>query len=208
MLVGTLVLALVISSRRWSSSIKNGRASFPLYCVTVGSHNSRAGNGEARNSTRSSSSQLGNIIGSRQCDPWPNLFVPFLGSQLRPTGSSNSEKTDCTSGIFPPKLFWGGEEGKWGSGGMLPRKIVKFRLHEKSFCAFSDEFEPKLNWPSYTSLTSFSARNFDQILNCTWRSLVFRESLQEWCDLHPFEQSRQLQVQLCCRLQRQKVRKR
>ena len=35
---------------------------------------------------------------------------------------------------------------------------------------------------------------------------LLRESLQEWCDLHPFVRRRQLQVQMCCRLQRQKVR--
>ena len=37
---------------------------------------------------------------------------------------------------------------------------------------------------------------------------LFWESVQEWCDLHSFLLRRQLQVQMCCRLQRQEVRKR
>ena len=35
---------------------------------------------------------------------------------------------------------------------------------------------------------------------------LLRESLQEWCDLHPFVRRRHLQVQMCCRQHRQKVR--
>ena len=35
---------------------------------------------------------------------------------------------------------------------------------------------------------------------------LFRESVQEWRDLHPILLRRQLQVQMCCRLQRRDVR--
>ena len=87
------------------ASIKKMAALLPLYCVTVGSNNSRAGNGKAMTSTRSSSSQPGSTIVQVSRSLTKSLCAVFE-QLLVPTGSSTSEKTDCTSRIFPqPKLF-------------------------------------------------------------------------------------------------------
>ena len=91
---------------------------------------------------------------------------------------------------------------------MLTHKIVTFRLPEKPFRAFLDDFDPKLNDPPmHRYPAQFQLVALINIVLYLQISSVLR-TLQEWCDLHPFVQKRHLQVQMCCRLQRQNVRKR
>ena len=74
--------------------------------------------------------------------------------------------------------------GRWGNGDSESCSLVKLsKLVSTSF--IFRLFYTKVEVPSYTSLTSFSARKFNEILNYTCRSLVFRKSLR--CDWHLFK---------------------